>query len=710
LLLTLIVVNPIPVTTIKMHNKDTVRYHVNAFNLTRSRSININVVFVNYNASLIDLDILLGVVKKKYLEYLSYSNIEYQFNLNVSFSNQEFWLDLKSFIDSIKFLSNTSDLLESVLEEHRDLILSGEIGARKRIFVNNVSGYAIDAVKVEKWLANKSLNLENNYYIYFLNLSYLDNHELKREHWFFVNEFDVDSNVSRTFWRLEWDNDLNKNVSFPFSAFTHRTRIVFIDPTSYNWYLAWTRIWWGGILNTSFNGRYFFDLDHYIRSLNLSDPISVRKISNYLGGWLNDFIGNLFGDVMSYSLSGGPFFSRNISVQVILFNEAENVVSLEDLKWTLHRSYITKAFLDLYPMFNIDIEFRFYNLSSVSEIVEKLDESLIPQYSSEHWKYYDGNYLFNSLYSLRSKYFDLDRAEKVLTAWIFVLYNGSMIVGNREFTGLGGVGNVMIMMSLDRIMGSHFDKPRRGFTRIIVHELGHAIGALHTFDSYSYASDFTYDVMGYYPYAWNFSKIRKDMMLKAFADDRLDIYGIAYNSLLNRIDLEKATPRVLSVINKVYNLLTEVDELVNKTLYFEANTLLDEVYDYLLYLDRVLSDNEPPVIEVISPKDGSVVDSNVTTLVLNVVDNIEFFKIEVFVNDVLIYEGNETNVQITLKEGANEIRIIAFDVANNSNELTIIVYYGTKPPKESNSAIVLAISILVVATLIILVLYLKRRK
>jgi hypothetical protein len=59
-----------------------------------------------------------------------------------------------------------------------------------------------------------------------------------------------------------------------------------------------------------------------------------------------------------------------------------------------------------------------------------------------------------------------------------------------------------------------------GFTRTIIHELGHMLGLAHPF-SYDLTEDFTDSVMGYYPNSLTFSQFDKDTFLRGINDQLL---------------------------------------------------------------------------------------------------------------------------------------------------------------------------------------------
>ncbi|MGQ4892462.1 MAG: Ig-like domain-containing protein [Candidatus Njordarchaeia archaeon] len=686
--------------------------NIKALNKTQIvRKIKINVIFVNYNKSLIDLNSIKNKITNVYENNLDFGIAYYHLDLNLTFASESLEHEIISFVNANKKNDTTSDLLEKKLENQLSLVESGHLGVRVKVFENNVTGYSISATKMEQFLNSLSPKTSESFYIYMLNLSYLDDHIKKQEHWFKVHEVDPDANATRSYWRLEWDNDLNKNVSFPYSAFTEKTRTIFVDPSSYNWYLTWARIWWGGVTDTPSNWRYYYDLDHLCEKLNFSNSGDVDKLHQYLAGWLNDTVDDLIGFSISVSLAGGNPYEKDISIQVKIFNTAENIININDLKWTVHPVLVKEAFNALYPRYSIDVQVDFVNISDYPEIKTALSNANISTING--WTYYSGYQLYYYLYSIRSRYFDLSKAKKVLTGWIFILYNASMVFGGKEFTGLGGRGNTMILMELHRILKEDLTKPTRGFTRVLVHELGHAIGTEHTFHSASHASDFAYDVMGYYPAAWNFSKIRRDTMLREIGDFRILKYAFLYDSLLFFKNISNFPEQVRDLAASIVSGINQADVLQNETKYVEANHVLDSVKEKLDLLSNVLFDKKPPTIEIISPKNGAKINSSNLVISLKANDDVKIYQIKVYLNDTLVYSGNETTINITLPSvGTYNITAWAYDYVGNNASTSIIIHYTKEQPPSnpwlSPITIIGVPSAIVVVALVLFLLYRKK--
>ena len=532
------------------------------------RAIPFKVVFVGYDKEILNLTFVSQRLSMRYWHVFSSGSVRYIIKFNVTHANKSLESEITQYINRIKKNDTTSDLLEDKLEEQLEKVKSGVLGVRMKVFENTVKGYSIDAVALENKLATLSPNTNDTFYLYVLNMSMLDDQNEGIEHWYTVDIKDADSNRTRDFWRLEWDNSLNTPVKFPFAGFNMRHRVLFIDPTAYNWYLNWTRIWWGDVPETIDKAMYWRDLDHFIRGLNLSDEENITAINTYIVSWIEDFLDDLVLYASSLQLYSGSLYTDSASVQINIINTRPDIVSTNKYKWTVSKEKILVALRQIYPNINVTFKINFADLSSYPEISEILEENIYRQDSG--WTYYDGVSIYSELNKLKSKYFNLTLAKRNLVGWIFILYDASMVVMNREFTGLGGNGHILIMMEAKRLLGEHLNEPRQGFSLVIIHELGHSLGFLHTFHEASYASDFAFDVMGYYPGSWNYSRIRIETIHREINDDLLLNLYSRMNSLIKNITARNDSYRFEDKVLEIDWKLHQIDKLQNTTHYNEA--------------------------------------------------------------------------------------------------------------------------------------------
>ncbi|MHA1501104.1 MAG: hypothetical protein ACTSSB_04580 [Candidatus Heimdallarchaeota archaeon] len=158
-------------------------------------------------------------------DYIGHLNLNMILEFNFYFTSTSYDTALDSFIDTNSWNANTSALNITQLN------LQEETGERLSIFYDQ-EGRAINGTALEHYLATNDgyVSTGPSYAIYFLNQSRFDTADHSLEHWFEIDEVDPDSNVTADWWRLEWDNDLNAGVEYPYPCWGFQNRLFMVDP------------------------------------------------------------------------------------------------------------------------------------------------------------------------------------------------------------------------------------------------------------------------------------------------------------------------------------------------------------------------------------------------------------------------------------------------------------------------------------------------
>ena len=165
--------------------------------------------------------------------------------------------------------------------------------------------------------------------------------------------------------------------------------------------------------------------------------------------------------------------------------------------------------------------------------------------------------------------------------WILLLQNVSMIGYSygefREYTGLGGGGNVVCYKDLNRYFESDGVTPRSGVSTLLIHEIGHVLGFQHAEirnDAEEGTGGFMRDVMSYYTIGCpDFSIFLKDSLYRTSSfiainrnKDAIETYQTNANNL----------PEVLTLIDEV---LSTGDSAMDSMDYITAFLSYRQLYD-----------------------------------------------------------------------------------------------------------------------------------
>ncbi|MFW9990651.1 MAG: hypothetical protein ACFFD4_01205 [Candidatus Odinarchaeota archaeon] len=494
---------------------------------THDEPLDIAIIFVGYDQGLINTaeidsklphygSVSLGAGEKAYYSY--------QVSYACHFADQSY----KQAIDA--FVANHSQDDPTVQLDIAALEHQAEFWEPQDIFFPK-NGTAIDGNALEIWLDQNRYVPKADYCIYLLNFSYFDTGE--RDHWFEVMDIDGDTGINKHWYRNEFDFPWNLDAEFPYAGYTgYESPDIYLDPYSFQWYLKWREIW--NFLNINDGNHEFYDedLDHFILTHDPSTSSGKTAINDYIGDWL--------AEIVPISLFWDPVnridYSDDISVQVKIFNGVSSLgFSNDDLEWTVNETTFLKAYEELLPGSSIVLEVEFLDLLDYPGIQQLLDYchySYSPATPPiDDYTYYNGYALFSSLFSSLyiQQFFDLTAADLVVTGYAFVLDNASFggtdWAGGGLYTGLGGGGRTLQLMELDRLYYPNRttmdSTPRQGFSKVLVHETGHAIGFPHTFTTTQYAPDFTGDTMGYYGGFSRFSCVRIESFQRYAAEQEI---------------------------------------------------------------------------------------------------------------------------------------------------------------------------------------------
>ncbi len=531
-----------------------------------------SIVFINYNPNAIDTNAIANYLPATLSLNKGFGSLTYSLSYSFFFANTSYTQD---FLDFIATIANTEAITSSL--NMTSLQAQAIDGHPRDLFVSR-NGTGIPAELVEEWFQSHPYHPQADYQYYVLNLSYFDTTDHSREHWFTVKEVDPDSGVQRHWWRNEWDFPLNFDAKFPYAGYSSKYRDYFFDPFAFQWYTQWDLTW----RKYDPSGRPYYqkDLDQYLRD--------GGNINHYLGTWLADLI-----QVHPYVWK--PSFGNSIAIQLVIFQNVTNLgFTNEMFEWTMNITHFQSVMKELIPHATIAINVTIKQFSDVPELNTFFANSEVT-YSGEppipNYQYYSGMTLWNYLWdpSFKNKIFSVVSADVVVNGYAFILDNASfaepgMWAGGGLYTGLGVGGQMIQLMELDRLYYPNRTTPRQGFSRVVIHETGHAIGFPHTFENGLTSPDFIGDVMGYYPGVIRYSKIR----MEAFQRQAVNIFiADTMNPLLNQVN-SLNPPLNSSILAEIERQLDNITILRETHQYIEA---WNELHDLSQYIRQYLGMN-----------------------------------------------------------------------------------------------------------------------
>ena len=535
----------------------------------RNQTLEMAFVFINYDNGILDFEQIENYQRDK---LWGYDTFDYYVNYSFYEANSSYEQAFTEYVDSIAQAEAVTSKLNmtSLQDQAND-------GHLRDIFYEQ-NGTAIPAEELEEWFHKNPYESSSDYCYYILNLTKFVTPDHSEEHWFTVEEIDPDSGIQRHWWRNEWDFPLNFDAKFPYVGYGQKYKDYFFDPTSYQWYTQWYYLW-----------NNINPYDRHYAQMDLDEFMSIGADANdYLEQWIFDIV--LFQHYIPE-----PVYGESISIDLVVFHNVSHLgLNRSDLEWVVNETEINEAFSELAPNSELTIRVTFANWSEYPELQIYFDSAEIDAqvaYNGDppipDYHYYDGMHLFEEYLwrsSFTGKFYTPSMLSEVnITGYAFILDNATLAApgiwaGGGIYTGLGGGGQMMQLLELDRLYYPNYTVPRQGFTGVIIHEAGHAIGYPHTFGNEICISDFIGDVMGYYPGFSRYSKVR----IEAFQRQAMNSRTI------------KVTNDLILLANEGFDLISQenvtlVLDLQSQILELRSNHNYVTAWDKVIELEELLS-------------------------------------------------------------------------------------------------------------------------
>ena len=470
-----------------------------------------HIIIVNYERSIIEETTLLSDLPTIREYYAGDVVITYNIQYDVFYANSAFANDLMQVMldNSVNGSSTGTALNESALFSQKY-----DPDEPRSIFYPR-DGRVIDGYAVEDWL-------EENHYIappslgytmYLVNFSSLDTPGHDLEHWYDYHPQDPDTGETQDWFRLEWDNALNPNITMDYPFFGGRYNSFFVDPSAHNWYLQWCRIWWSEYNSEDYD-FWTKDLEDKVAELDLSTPSGVTALNTYLKECIYDPITQLF---FPYQHQPAKYVETGLLKALVFGMDVDEGIPVESLTWVTNTEMQKAHLEELYPFIEWDVD------------VDFLDIDDYPDWNTTFWSFsvvesdgtvsVDGGGMFDEIYDImRPQYIDIADENINVFGVVFIKQQMEMYVYGHTYTGLGGGGQTVVWKAWERYYRPDGVTPKDGISAVQLHETMHAIGFHHTWQYDHYSSDFCYSPMGYFAYHNGTGQFDKNWVQSTYLD------------------------------------------------------------------------------------------------------------------------------------------------------------------------------------------------
>ena len=589
--------------------------------LNIERNWTAHIIVVNYDEALIDeTSLLTGMpTEKNYAtsDVLITYNIEYE----VFYADAEYISDLTQVVmDNSMNGSDTG----TYLDETALLYQQAHLDEPQRIFYPR-AGRVIDGYAVEDWLeANPYVATPSlGYTLYMVNFSSLDTTGHGLEHWYDYHPIDPDTGEEQDWFRLEWDNALNPDVTMDYANFGGRYNTFVVDPSAHQWYLKWCRIWWSASIGTEYD-FWTLDLEDKVASLNLGSQAGIDALNVYLRECIWDPINQL---LFPYQHQPASYVQSGPLRALVICMDVDEGTSVDSLRWVTDVEMQKAHLEELYPF--ISWEAR----------VDFLDIDEYPTWNTTFWDYatvepdgtivVDGLAMFTEIRdNMRPLYIDEDSDDIEIFGVIFIKKNMEMHAYGKTYTGLGGGGNTVIWKSWDRYYRPDEVTPKDGISAIQLHETMHAVGFHHTWQHEHYSSDFSFGPMGYFAFHNGTATFDKNWVQGTYLDQMEAMLWDDFLTKRASLGVDER-PETYGAEQGVLGLFDEARDLYDEMDWLGAFEALSSARDWIDRMMWSTQDDTPPVISswVITPSintDGFYVSAQVTDD-LSGIDNVTVY-------------------------------------------------------------------------------------
>ncbi|MHA1778891.1 MAG: hypothetical protein ACTSYN_04890 [Candidatus Heimdallarchaeaceae archaeon] len=559
--------------------------HKKLRNVLDQINLTIEIDLIGYSEEMIDTDYLETMLDQSfYLSAPTGGFVTLKLNLEFNFLDPTVAELMETYIQSagtqgsgVAYSLNTTLLTDDLAT-----------GQRRNIFIPE-DGITLNVEDLEEYISTNLYAQEQHavpgYTFYLLNLSSLDDPETNADHYYLKRYVSADTNRTVDFWYSGYNN---VPPSQPL-GWGGNERFCFIDLSARTWYLDWVKTAWPNLGSISPIYFDYPDIDTLVRENDISTQDGRNTLHLYLAQWINSYLGNVFS-AYYFALPVG----KTYSLQTVVFNNLTDAgYKLEDLNWVISASRIRKQLEKDLPWIKWDIEVRYVNLSDYSSIYNYIQNNLEVDQNGPYLEVAYG--FLDLLESKLDDFFNLSAADTVLPCYAFLTDNVAFKYTGISFAGLGGMGwELLVGDQYSLFEDSDVNRPRRGMSATLIHELGHSLGMPHPHSfTYSWGSEFIAEIMSYFPLGeMQFSVFYRDGIGRPHAYYWYDEAIKAYNNAVEFYDTQTHTSEYDQRLTDISNKLQQCPLLYQQ---MDYNASIITAQEVIAEASQFIQDLEKPV-------------------------------------------------------------------------------------------------------------------